>query len=161
MADLDWFSCGVLALSVMIGVWRGLVTEILSLVNWALAFVLAQWLSPFLSDGLPMQGASEMVRFAAGFVIAFVLSLLLGSLVVFLIKKVVYVGGMGLIDRVLGGAFGALRGLVLLLAAVLVIRMTPLTDTVLWQEALSPTIAQSVLAGLKPLLPQSFAKYLP
>ena len=43
MADLDWICLAVLALSLSIGAWRGLVYEVLSVVNWVLAFVLAQW----------------------------------------------------------------------------------------------------------------------
>ena len=37
MADLDWICCAVLALSLSIGAWRGLVYEMLSLANWVLA----------------------------------------------------------------------------------------------------------------------------
>ena len=161
MADLDWISCGVLVLSVLIGAWRGLVFEVLSLANWMLAFVLAQWLTPLVSDWLPMQGSGPMMRFAAGFVTAFVMSLMAGSLAIFLIKKVVYISGMGPVDHTLGGAFGALRGIVVLLAVALVLRMTPLHDTAMWQEAKSPAIAQWVMTGLKPWLPQTFGKFLP
>ena len=161
MADLDWISCAVLALSMLIGAWRGLVFEVLSLANWMLAFVLAQWLAPLVSEWLPMHGSGAMMRFAAGFVTAVVLILMAGSLAIFLIKKVVYISGMGPVDHALGGAFGALRGTVILLAVALVLRMTTLHDTAMWQEAKSPAIAQWVMAGLKPWLPQTFGKFLP
>ena len=98
---------------------------------------------------------------AAGFVMAFVLSLMAGSLAIFLIKKVVYISGMGPIDRALGCVFGALRGVVVLLALALVLRLTPLHDTAMWQEARSPAIAQLLMTALKPWLPQTFGKFLP
>ena len=161
MADLDWISGAVLALSMLMGAWRGLVFEILSLANWLLAFVLAHWLAPVMSVYLPMHGSGEVLRFAAGFVMAFVLSLMAGSLAIFLIKKVVYISGMGPIDRALGCVFGALRGVVVLLALALVLRLTPLHDTAMWQEARSPAIAQSLMTALKPWLPQTFGKFLP
>jgi len=151
----------VLALSMLMGAWRGLVFEILSLANWLLAFVLAHWLAPVMSVYLPMHGSGEVLRFAAGFVMAFVLSLMAGSLAIFLIKKVVYVSGMGPIDRALGCVFGALRGVVVLLALALVLRLTPLHDTAMWQEARSPAIAQLLMTALKPWLPQTFGKFLP
>ena len=161
MADLDWIAGAVLALSMLTGAWRGLVFEILSLANLLLAFVLAYWLAPVVSVYVPMPGSGEILRYAASFVTAFVLSLLVGSLVIFLIKKVVYVSGMGAIDRVLGCVFGALRGVVVLLAFALVLRHTPLHDTAMWQEARSPAIAQSLMTALKPWLPQTFSKFLP
>jgi len=161
MADLDWICCAVLALSLSIGAWRGLVYEIFSLVNWVLAFLLAQWAAPSIAQFLPMHGASDMVRYGAAFFCSFILCLLVGSVMVFLTKKVVYVTGMGLVDRLLGLAFGSLRGMVILLSAALVMRMTPLASSDWWLQAYSPRIAQSVLSGLKPWLPQALSPYLP
>jgi len=161
MADLDWICCAVLALSLSIGAWRGLVYEIFSLVNWVLAFLLAQWAAPSIAQFLPMHGASDIVRYGAAFFCSFILCLLVGSVLVFLTKKVVYVTGMGLVDRLLGLAFGSLRGMVILLSAALVMRMTPLASSDWWLQAYSPRIAQSVLSGLKPWLPQALSPYLP
>jgi len=161
MADLDWICVGLLALSLSIGAWRGLVYEILSLVNWVLAFVLAQWAAPLLAQWLPATGASDMVRYGFGFFIAFMLCLLAGSFLVFLTKKVVQVSGMGLADRFLGLAFGSLRAIAVLLSAALVLRLTPLAQSDWWLQAYSPRIAQSVLLGLKPWLPKALAPYLP
>jgi membrane protein required for colicin V production len=161
MADLDWICCAVLALSLSIGAWRGLVYEVLSVVNWVLAFVLAQWAAPSIAQLLPMHGASDMVRYGAGFFCSFILCLLAGSVLVFLTKKVVHVSGMGLVDRLLGLAFGSLRAMVILLIAAMALRMTPLARSDWWLQAYSPRIAQSVLSGLKPWLPQAFSPYLP
>jgi membrane protein required for colicin V production len=161
MADLDWICCAVLALSLFIGAWRGLVYEILSLVNWVLAFVLAQWAAPLIAPFLPTRGASDMMRYGFGFFLAFIFFLLAGSVLVFLTKKVVYVSGMGLVDRLLGLAFGSLRAMVILLLATLMLRMTPLVHSDWWLQAYSPRIAQTVLAGLKPWMPQALLPYLP
>lgn len=43
MALLDWGLLAVLALSMLLGAWRGLVFEVLSLAGWVLAFVVARW----------------------------------------------------------------------------------------------------------------------
>ncbi len=161
MADLDWICCAVLALSLSIGAWRGLAYEVLSLVNWVLAFVLAQWAAPSIVQFLPTRGASDMVRYGFGFFFAFILCLLAGSFLVFLTKKVVYVSGMGLVDRLLGLAFGSLRAMLILLSATMVLRVTPLANSDWWLQAYSPRIAQSVLAGLKPWFPQALRPYLP
>ena len=46
MADLDWIFGAILALSTLLGVLRGLVKEVLSLLSWVAAFVLSQRLAP-------------------------------------------------------------------------------------------------------------------
>jgi membrane protein required for colicin V production len=65
------------------------------------------------------------------------------------------------VDRVLGAMFGLLRGVVLLLAATVVMEMTPLKSSVWWQEATGVAVSRGALHGIKPLLPGEFGKYLP
>jgi membrane protein required for colicin V production len=69
--------------------------------------------------------------------------------------------GLRPVDRVLGAAFGVVRGVILLLAFTVVFGMTPMVKGPLWQESNGASIATVVLQGLKPVLPQEFGKYLP
>ena len=39
----DWILLGVLLASMVVGLWRGLVYEVLSLAGWVAAFFVAQW----------------------------------------------------------------------------------------------------------------------
>ena len=112
MQALDWVFVAVLAFSMVLGAWRGLVYEVLSLVSWLAAFVLAQWLAPDAAQWLPMTGATEVVRYAAGFVLVFIAAIFVGSLVAFLVKKLVTAVGLRPADRLLGAAFGIVRGMV-------------------------------------------------
>lgn len=161
MPTLDWIFAAVLLLSMALGGWRGLVYEVLSLVNWAVAFVLAQWLALAVSGFLPMSGASELMRYAAGFVLVFVGAALAGGLVVALIKRLTEAVGLRPIDRVLGVAFGLTRGVLLLLVATWLVSMTPLRGSVTWKESIGVRFATGVLSGLKPVLPQNMGRYLP
>ncbi|MGQ0711604.1 MAG: CvpA family protein [Rhodoferax sp.] len=161
LATLDWIALGGLLLSMVVGAWRGLVYEVLSLLNWFVAFVLAQWFAPLVAGHLPMAGAGETLRYAGGFVVVFVLSLMLGSLVAFLVRKLIAASGMRPADRVLGSLFGAARAMVVWLVVVLLVGMTPLRDTQSWTQAFAPRVGEAALAGLKPVLPQEFGKYLP
>jgi membrane protein required for colicin V production len=161
MPTLDWIFLMVLLASMVVGAWRGLVYEVLSVLSWMAAFVLAQWLAPTAAQWLPMGGAAETLRYAAGFVLVFIAAIFLGSLIAFLIKKLVAAVGLRPADRLLGAAFGLLRGAVMLLAATVVVGMTPLHTAPWWQEAAGPRVASVVLSGLKPVLPQEFGKYLP
>lgn len=161
LAPLDWLCVAVLLVSLLVGVWRGLVVEVLSLLSWLAAFVLAQWLAPDVAGKLPMAGAGEAVRYAVGFVLVFVATLIAGALIGWVLSKFLSAVGLGIINRLLGALFGALRGVVLILAATVVVGMTPWNSAPAWQASVAAHWASRSLAVLKPLLPQAFAKYLP
>lgn len=161
IAALDWIFAVVLLASLLLGAWRGLVYEVLSVLSWLVAFVLAQWLAPDVAQLLPMSGAGEAVRYAAGFVLVFVGAVLLGGLLAALAKKLFAAVGLRPVDRALGAAFGLVRGVLVLLAVTVVIGMTPLHSGQWWQESVGAGITTAALKGLKPVVPQEFGKYLP
>jgi len=156
----DWAFLGVLAVSLIIGAWRGLVYEVLSVLGWALSFYLAQWFAPDLAGRLPLQGASEPVRYAAAFVLIFVVAVVLAGLLAVLFKKMVEAVGLRPVDRTLGAAFGLVRGVILLLALTVVINMTAFKSSIWWQQSQGAEVLTAALKGLKPVLPEQFAKYL-
>jgi membrane protein required for colicin V production len=160
MATLDWIFLTVLLASMVVGAWRGLVFEVLSLVSWAAAFFAAQWFAADAAQWLPMAGAAEPLRYAAGFVVVFVVGIFAGGLVAFLVKKLVTAVGLRPADRMLGAGFGLLRGVLLLLAATVVAGMTPLHSAEAWQQATAPRMTTTLLGLIKPVLPEDFAKYL-
>ena len=161
MPILDWICVAVLSISLVVGAWRGLVYELLSVANWIAAFVLAQWFAPDVAHYLPLASATEVVRYAAGFVVVFVAALFAGGMLAFLIRKLVAAVGLRPVDRVLGAAFGLQRGVVILLALTVVAGMTPVIKSPWWLESTGAGIAVVVLQGLKPVLPEDFGKYLP
>jgi len=161
MAALDWIFAVVLLLSMALGAWRGLVYEVLSLVNWVVAFVLARMFALDAAQLLPMSGASTTMRYAAGFLLVFVLVLVAGGLLTVLIKKLTAAVGLSPIDRTLGAVFGATRGVLLLLLATVVVHLTPMKDSVTWQESVGARLAGVTLKGLKPALPRDLDRFLP
>lgn len=161
MPALDWIFAIVLLASMLLGAWRGLVFEVLSLLSWVAAFVLAQWLAQDASAYLPMGGASDTIRYAAGFILVFLAVVLLGSLMAVVIKKLTVAVGLRPLDRALGAAFGSIRGVFLLLVATVVVGMTPMKSSLVWQESVGAEVAVAVLKGLKPALPIELEKFLP
>lgn len=160
MAAVDWILLGVLVFSMVLGAWRGLVYEVLSVLGWAVSFYVAQWFAPDVATRLPIQSASNPVRYAAAFVLIFIAAVFAAGLLAFLLKKLVEAIGLRPVDRTLGSAFGLLRGLILLLAATVVIDMTALKASDWWQESKGAAALTATLKGLKPVLPEQFAKYL-
>jgi hypothetical protein len=95
------------------------------------------------------------------FVLVFVAALFAGGLVAFWSAKLVAAVGLRPVDRVLGAAFGVVRGVVVLLVVTVVVGMTPMARAPWWQESGWPRYCDRCLHGLKPVLPQDFGKYLP
>ena len=158
----DWVLLGVLLASMVVGLWRGLVYEVLSLAGWVAAFVVAQWLAPDVVGWLPfVKGAPASVQYAVAFAVVFVVTVFAAGLVSWLIKKLVETVGLRPVDRTLGGVFGLARGVVLLLALTVVLQLTGLSKDAWWSTAQGPVWLETVLTGLKPLLPQTFVEYLP
>ena len=161
MAALDWVLLAVLVLSVLLGGWRGLVYEVLSVAGWVAAFVLAQWWAPDAADWLPMGGSAQPLRYAAAFVLVFIGAAFAAGLLAWLAKKLIEAVGLRPVDRVLGAGFGLVRGAVIVLAVAVVFHMTPLQDTDMWKESSGAHMATATLEGLKPILPEAFGRYLP
>ena len=161
MSVLDWiFVAGLLA-SVGLGVWRGFVYEVLSVLNWLLAFVLAQWLGADVGRLLPIDTTSETLVRIAGFVLVFVVSVFMGGLLIWGLPKLIEQAGLRPVDRVLGGVFGLIRGVILLLALTVLVLMTPFKSQAWWREASGVRISMEALRTLKPVLPQDVGQYLP
>lgn len=161
MAALDWVFVAILAASLLLGAWRGLVYEVLSLVSWIAAFVLAQLFAPDVAAVLPMGQAPEVARYAAAFVLVFIVVVFAGGLLAWLIKKAVEAVGLRPVDRVLGAGFGVLRGALLLMAIAIVVNMTSFKRADWWEESKAAEISTAAVKQLKPVLPERFGHYLP
>ena len=158
---VDWALAALLLLSVAVGLWRGLVFEVLSLVGWVAAYVAAQLLSAVVAPMLPVGTPGGALNQGATFALVFVLALVVWAVLSRLLRLLVHATPLQLVDRVLGGGFGLLRGAVLLLAVATVVALTPAARTTAWQHSQGAAWLGAMLQGLKPVLPESFAQHLP
>lgn len=158
---VDWVLLAVLVLSAAVGLWRGLVFEVLSLLGWVAAYIAAQALSSTVAPLLPVGVPDGPVNQGAAFALVFVLSLVIWTLLSRLLRLIVHATPLQLIDRVLGGGFGLLRGAVLLLAVATVVTLTPAARSPHWQASQGAGLLAGLLQALKPLLPDSVARHLP
>ena len=158
MTAFDYAVLGVIAVSVLVGLWRGLVSEILALAAWVVAFLAARAWASDVAAWLSGQIADPGIRLAAAYVLVFVGVLLVFAIARMLISLMLKAVGLGLLDRLLGAAFGVLRGVFAVWMAVLVAGMTPLPRTSWWRDAvLAPPLETAVIAA-KPWLPAEAAK---
>jgi membrane protein required for colicin V production len=156
----DYAILAVILVSVLVGALRGFIKEVFSLLVWAAAFFVAYQYGGDVA-GL-MEDAVELpsARTAMGFTGLFVAVLLVGGLLNYLLGRLVAGTGLSGTDRLLGGLFGAARGLALVVVTLLVAGLTPIPADPWWRD--SPTIAR-----LMPLvdwagsyLPDSIAEHL-
>ncbi|KAF1024007.1 MAG: Colicin V production protein [Paracidovorax wautersii] len=160
MAALDWIALAVVAVSLLVGAWRGLVFEVLSLAGWLLAFWSAYAWSTELAAHLPMGESREAWRLAAAFVIIFLGVVFAVGLVASLLRKLLAFIGLGPIDRALGALFGVARGLLLLLVLAVVLRLVGFDQAPWRRESHSSVWLAQGLATIEPWLPEAFAQML-
>lgn len=158
MTAFDYAVLAVIAMSVLLGLWRGVVSEVLALAAWVAGFFAARaWAEP--ASGLFTGVVSEpTLRYAAGFAAVMIAVLILFAVGRLLLKVLLRAVGLGLVDRLLGAGFGVVRGVMIVFVAVLLAGMTALPKAVWWQEAsLAPPLETAVIAA-KPWLPPGIAK---
>lgn len=158
MTGFDYAVLAVIALSSALGLWRGVASEVLGLAAWVAAFFAARIWGHVAAAALAHWLRDPVLRQGAGFVAVFLATLLLFAAARFLLSQLLRAVGLGLVDRFLGALFGVVRGVLMVLAAVLVCGMTDLPRKVWWREAeLSAPLATAVLAA-RPWLPAAVAE---
>ncbi|GCL63173.1 hypothetical protein AQPW35_22540 [Rubrivivax pictus] len=158
---VDWTLLAVLGLSVVVGLWRGLVFELMSLVGWVVAYVAAQLYSAQVAPHLPIGLPGSALNLGAGFALTFIGVLIAWTLLARLVRLLVHATPLTLVDRSLGAAFGLLRGAVLLLAAATIVTLTPAARSQPWQDSQGAALLRVALQGIKPVLPAEVARHLP
>jgi len=132
---VDYVILGVVGLSVLVSIFRGLLREVLALATWAAAFWVAFAFSPRVTPMLPAQLTLPSARVAIAFVTVFLLVLLVGALVGYLVGKLIESTGLSATDRLLGSLFGAARGVLIVTIAVMLAGFTPFSDDPWWGES--------------------------
>lgn len=139
---VDLIVIGIIAFSVLVSLWRGFTNEALSLLGWVIAFFVASSFYPYLSGYLTQINSvylqnSEFLRNGLAAAILFVLALIVCGVINGLLSKVIDLSGLSITDRILGGAFGALRGILIVSAILFFLdTFTQASQTELWKSSL-------------------------
>ena len=153
--ELTWIDTVVLVVilaSTILSLFRGLVKEIASLAVWVIAFVAASRLAgeaaAMLPDWIP-PALEQTVAFLGILVVV----LVVGKLVTLALKEMVSAVGMGAIDRILGMAFGAARGVLIVVALAILAAMTSLPNQTTWRLSKSRPALEWGIKTAAPWLP--------
>ncbi|MBI4756117.1 MAG: CvpA family protein [Betaproteobacteria bacterium] len=160
MTAFDYSVLAVMGVSLVAGMWRGLVSEVLALVGWVAAFLVARRAAPAFApelalwtDTLRDPGVAGVVAFVAVFVVVVFAFALLRTV----LRGLLRVAGMGAADRALGGIFGLARGALIVLFAVALGGLTAFPQQHWWRTALLAGPLETTVVAMKPWLPQSVA----
>jgi membrane protein required for colicin V production len=157
---IDYGIVGLLALSAVVGLMRGFIREAFSLLVWILAIWIGLTFSHDFAPLLEKHIQVPSVRIAAAFAVLFILTLLVGGLVGYLLTQLVQLTGFSGTDRLLGLLFGLARGALIVSVLVLLAGVTPLPNDPWWKESVLIPPFQKLAVWLREQLPTGLAGYV-
>ncbi len=156
----DYAILGTIAISILVGALRGFMKEVFSLLVWAAAFIIAYQyggnVAALMDDHISLPSA----RTAMGFTGLFIAVLLVGGLLNYLLGRLVESTGLSGTDRLLGGVFGAARGLALIVAVLLVAGFTPIPADPWWKDSQMVQRLMPFVAWSSGFLPENVSAHL-
>lgn len=156
MTGFDFAVMAILLVSLLLGLWRGLVYEMLSLLGWPVAFMLSKLFAGSFAHMVPIE--QDAVRGAAAYAAVFVAALVVWSVLAWLVSRLVKAIGLGWMDGALGGLFGVLRGGMIILALAWLAGLTGIPEQPAWRNARSSEAAEDVALLTKVWLPDNVAQ---
>ena len=161
MTGFDYAIIAILAASVLLGAWRGMVSEVMALGAWVVAFLVArQWGEQVGTQLLAPYLTVPFWQVAGGWTLLFIAALLVTSIFRVLIRKTLHAIGLGFFDRTLGMFFGGARGILVVLLLVAIGGMTKLPEESWWRQARLAPLAEQGVTLIKPWLPDDLAKHI-
>lgn len=163
-SNLNWVDYIILAVflfSILSGLWRGLVREIISLVTLIAAFIVAIIFSSPLANAFTNTAAvqnavnqastsigvnaAQPISYAAlgiSFGILFAATMLAGAIIGFIINIPFQAGILGMGNRLLGAVFGFFKGFLINIVLIFVVQLTPLGNQTWWHQSQFVTMFQ-------------------
>ncbi len=156
---VDYTIVGIIGLSALISLIRGFVTEVLSLIVWVVSFWVAWTFFRDVAEPLAPWIPLPSARLGVAFVLLFLVSLIIGGFLNFLVGRLVDRTGLTGTDRLLGAIFGLARGAVVVAALVFLAGLTPLPNDPWWRDSQLIRHFQELAFWLLSLLPPDIASH--
>jgi membrane protein required for colicin V production len=157
MTWFDYAAAAVLAVSLLIGIWRGFAREAFALGGWIAAFAAAMLFAREAGALLPAAWGTPFARSVGAGVVIFLAVLIASGFAGMLLARVLRAAGLGLADRTFGGVFGFARGTLICLIGVLLGGLTSLPREPFWRQAALSGPLETMVVAAKPYLPAELA----
>ncbi|HSI43339.1 MAG TPA: CvpA family protein [Methylotenera sp.] len=160
MTIFDYSVLVIIGLSIILSVMRGLVAEVLSIAGWVAAFVVAKTYTSEMLPMMPQTIPTESLRVLAAFLVLFLATLLVATLLAIALSAVLKKIGLGWLNRLLGAVFGIVRGLLIVCIIVFLAGLTDIPKDARWRNAMFSAPIEAMVLSMLPWLPESIAKHV-
>ncbi len=161
MTGFDFVLLAILAISAVLGLLRGLLKEVLSLVAYASAFLAAIWWGPTVSEWIAQWITQPFVSMALAYLGVFIAVLLSIGFINMTLAALLSKTGLTPADHGLGALFGLVRGVLFVLILVILAGYTPLPEEPWWKNAMFSKQVVGVVQQIKLRLPPPVNDWLP
>lgn len=135
MTWLDYTLTIIVAVSVLLGFWRGFVKEVVSLLIWVIVFGLSLWFAPTVADHMSFFSHRVSVQYGAAFVVLSLGALVVGIVLHLLFMALVDQAEFSFTNRLMGGIFGLVRGMLFAIVLVIVLAIAGFSQSPGWKNA--------------------------
>jgi membrane protein required for colicin V production len=146
MNGFDLFALIVLCVFLVSSLWRGAMMELMGLLGWVGAFLLARLYAQDIGMLFFASLEPAFLRTAVAWVAVFIAVLLAAHLLGSIFKTAFQKAGLSVVDRAIGGVLGFLKACVVILALVWVAGYTPLAKSELFKSSIAAQAGQQVIA---------------
>ena len=153
MIWIDYALLVIVVVSSVIGLFRGLVKEAFSLFIWVFSVWIGLTFSQHFSPLLKGLIESSSIRMLVAGGVLFLITLIIGALIGYLLTELVKKTGLTGSDRLLGMIFGVARGLVVCAIAVTLVSLTVLVNESWWDESSLIPYFQSLAIWVREQIP--------
>ncbi|MBL6987840.1 MAG: CvpA family protein [Methylobacter sp.] len=160
MIWVDFTLIGLVLISLIVGLLRGFIKEVFSLVFWILAIWVGLNFSRQFSVFIESAISHPSARMVASFVVLFVITLGFGGLIGFLLNILAKNIGLTFMNRLGGMVFGVVRGMVIVTVIVILAGFTPLPKDSWWTESKVIPPFQTLAVWLRDHISSGSAEYI-
>ncbi|MBC7697274.1 MAG: CvpA family protein [Bacteroidia bacterium] len=160
MTSFDYLVLVIIALSIILSVMRGLLREVLAILGWVAAFYVAKTYTYQVLPMMPVNIPTEPLRILAAFLVLFLATLLVASLLAIALSAIFKKIGLGWLNRLLGASFGMVRGLLIVCVLVFLAGFTSAPKDARWRDAMFSAPLEALVTSMLPWVPVSIAKYV-
>ena len=160
MTIFDYAILVIIGLSIILSVMRGIVAEVLSIVSWVAAFYVAKTYTSEMLPMMPLDIPTESLRVLAAFLVLFLATLLVATLLAIALSAILKKFGLGWLNRLLGALFGIVRGLLIVCIIVFLAGLTDIPKDARWRNAMFSAPIEAMVINMLPWLPESIAKHV-